>query len=174
MNLSLFYFLYSFSFKYQWLDTIIWFFGEPFIYITFAIVAVFLIFHYRIFHVKNTDKLLRHWGHPIVLILFSTASSFVISKVVKILVHTPRPFIEFSNVYPLFSETGFAFPSSHAATLAGLSFAVFFRHKRLGYFCLVAMVLVGVARVMAGVHFPIDILGGFAIGFLVAYFTKTL
>jgi membrane-associated phospholipid phosphatase len=29
--------------------------------------------------------------------------------------------------------------------------------------------LIGVARIIAGVHFPIDILGGFCLGFLVAY-----
>ena len=32
--------------------------------------------------------------------------------------------------------------------------------------------LIGVARIIAGVHFPIDILGGFIIGFIVAYFIK--
>ena len=30
----------------------------------------------------------------------------------------------------------------------------------------------GLARIIAGVHFPIDILGGFIIGALVAYFVK--
>jgi membrane-associated phospholipid phosphatase len=34
--------------------------------------------------------------------------------------------------------------------------------------------LIGVARVIAGVHFPIDILGGFCIGFLVAYLFEKL
>lgn len=175
MNISLFYFLYNFSFKYNWLDHGVWFFGGPFIYITIAIVTLFLIFHYRVLHVANIDKLLRHWGHPIVLIIFSSGLSFAISKIIKLIFHTSRPFVRFEDVHPLFSESGYAFPSSHAATLAGLAFAVLFsKHRKLGYFCIVAMILVGIARVMAGVHFPIDILGGFAIGFIVAYFTKSL
>ena len=34
--------------------------------------------------------------------------------------------------------------------------------------------LIGLARIMAGVHFPIDILGGFIIGSLIAFLVKYL
>ena len=34
--------------------------------------------------------------------------------------------------------------------------------------------LIGLVRIMAGIHFPIDILGGFILGTLTAYFVKYL
>jgi len=32
--------------------------------------------------------------------------------------------------------------------------------------------LIGIARIIAGVHFPVDILGGFILGILTAYLVK--
>jgi undecaprenyl-diphosphatase len=83
-----------------------------------------------------------------------------------------RPFMALSDVQSLFFESGYAFPSGHSATIAGLAFAVFFRHKWLGYVCMVAAVLIGVARVAAGVHFPVDIIGGYSLGFLIAFLLR--
>ncbi len=34
--------------------------------------------------------------------------------------------------------------------------------------------IIGLARIIAGVHFPIDILGGFLFGGLIAYFLKNV
>jgi undecaprenyl-diphosphatase len=40
--------------------------------------------------------------------------------------------------------------------------------RKIGWFYLVGALVIGVARVLANVHYPIDILGGALIGTLVA------
>jgi undecaprenyl-diphosphatase len=46
---------------------------------------------------------------------------------------------------------------------------VFFFHKKWSFLFFVGAVLIGIARVIAGIHWPIDILGGAIIGILSAH-----
>ena len=80
----------------------------------------------------------------------------------------------FSNIVPLFSESGYAFPSGHATFFMALAFALFFNHKKAGYVFILFALLIGIARIIAGVHFPVDILGGFILGFFIAFFVKNV
>ncbi|MEK7585920.1 MAG: phosphatase PAP2 family protein [Patescibacteria group bacterium] len=173
MNISIFYSLHSFAFQYQWLDGLVWFLAVPFIYIVIISVGVYLFYKYKVLNVKNVGNLIEGKGREIVSIFFSTGLAYALAYILKLIIHTDRPAIFLSNVSTLFAESGYAFPSGHSATIAALAFAVYFRHKRLGYLCMLAGLLIGLARVVAGVHFPIDIIGGYALGFLVAYLLKT-
>ena len=80
-----------------------------------------------------------------------------------------RPFatLGFSSLIP--AEASSAMPSGHAAFYFSLAFAVFLMNRRWGtvYFALAAVI--GVARVAAGVHYPMDILVGAAIGLVSGY-----
>lgn len=173
MNISIFYFLNSFLFQYQWLDNLIWFVAEPLINIMFTVTALYIFIHYRIFDFKNVRATLQNDWKRIFYIPFATGFAWCISKILKVIIHTNRPIDAIQNARALFSETGYAFPSAHAMTISALTFAVFYVNKRLGYFFMVLSILVGVSRVVAGVHFPIDIIGGYVFGFLVAYFLKS-
>lgn len=174
MNISIFYFLHSFAFQYQWLDSLIWFFAVPFIYIVIAIVAVYFLVNYDLLKTRNITTLIKGKGKDIFKIFFSAGLAYAVAYVLKIVIHTDRPFISLSNIHSLFIETGYAFPSGHSATIAALAMAVYFKNKKLGYICMVAALLIGLARITAGVHFPVDIIGGYIIGLLVAFFVKTL
>ncbi len=69
---------------------------------------------------------------------------------------------------------GYSFPSSHAANLFGQ--ALFFglwRKKYLPYFLGFAF-LVGISRIFVGVHFPLDVLGGMALGAVIGAVTYQL
>jgi undecaprenyl-diphosphatase len=50
-----------------------------------------------------------------------------------------------------------------------LAFSIFFLHKKAGYYFMFFALLIGLARIMAGVHFPADILGGFVLGFAISF-----
>ena len=82
------------------------------------------------------------------------------------------PFIALQNVSALFNESGFAFPSGHATFFSAIGFALFRNHKKVGYIFILFAILIGIARVAAGVHFPLDILGGFLLGWLISYFLR--
>ncbi len=55
-----------------------------------------------------------------------------------------------------------------------LAVALFFHHKKTGYLFMLFAVIIGIARIAGGVHFPIDILGGIVLGATVAYFVKNV
>ncbi|KKP85071.1 MAG: Phosphoesterase PA-phosphatase releated protein [Parcubacteria group bacterium GW2011_GWD2_35_7] len=113
-----------------------------------------------------------------ILIFFSSAFAWFLAYVLKFLFHTQRPFDLFPNVVSLFPETGYAFPSGHATFFMALAFALFFNHKKIGlstqagYLFIFFAFLIGASRIIAGVHFPVDILGGFVLGFFIAFFVK--
>ena len=67
------------------------------------------------------------------------------------------------------AENHCSFPSGHAAFFFALAMAVYFYNKKWGTWFFATAILITVARVIAGVHYPPDILGGAVIGIMVAY-----
>lgn len=162
---SIFLFFYNFTHHSAIFDAKVIFLAVYFIFLVILLAGLFLIF-YR-----------KSWRESI-LVFGSGFVAWGIAKILKILIHTERPFSVLSGVEPLFRETGYAFPSGHTAVAAALAFALFFINKKVGYVFMLFALLIGLARVIAGVHFPIDILGGFILGalisYLVAYFVKNV
>jgi len=81
----------------------------------------------------------------------------------------PRPFEDFDVAMLFYEPTDSSFPSNAAAAGLGLAFGIWGVNRRLGYFAIAAATLYGVARVYAGVHYPLDILAGVAIAAPVTY-----
>jgi len=98
-----------------------------------------------------------------------------ISAVVKLLVGRPRPSPELVSVQG--GPTGASFPSSHTFGDVLLFGSLFFlagtaiRSPLLRFtvqgICLLAMAMVGLARVYVGAHWPSDVLGSYLLGGLV-------
>jgi undecaprenyl-diphosphatase len=120
-------------------------------------VAVFLILQKRIFYT--------------VLILIATSLGGALVIVLKAFFSIERPDIPLN---PLLTETSPGFPSGHAAMSAVvyLSLAIILTRtlstfKTRLYVLFMAIVLaflIGVSRIFLGVHYPSDVLAGWAIG----------
>ena len=151
------------------IDNIIIFFAVYFPYLVIALVGIFLLFY------LPAQAGRKSW-REFFIVFISSGVAYVFSKVLKILILIPRPFDAFSSVSSLVPEAGYAFPSGHATFFMALAVAIFLLHKKAGYVFMFFALLIGLARIMAGVHFPIDILGGFILGagisYLVAYLAK--
>lgn len=88
---------------------------------------------------------------------------------------TLRPFmINGRDVDVLFRPTDSAFPSEHTVLAFSLAITIFLHDKKVGWWYLLGALLIGVFRVLANVHYPIDIIGGALIGTLVAVMVEKI
>jgi membrane-associated phospholipid phosphatase len=101
-------------------------------------------------------------------------AAWMLAKVVKNLIDRGRPEALLHDVIVYgASATGLGFPSGHsavAACLMTIASPYLTRPVRIAGWTLV--VLVGVARVFVGAHFPLDVLGGWAFGVAVGSVTN--
>lgn len=98
--------------------------------------------------------------------------SFVI--LIRYFINRKRPF-EVLEIVPLIIHgTGCSFPSKHGTSAFAIAFAMLWVHPLMGGIIFILAVLTGISRIMAGVHYPSDILGGMMIAFLVTQFIHRL
>jgi len=171
INNSIFFFLYSFAHRSDFLDKEIVFLAQTLPYIVIVLAMLFLIFHHDAMPKKESFRELKAFfkkWKEIGLVFFSGILAWCLASLFKNLFHTLRPFDVFTNVHSLISESGFAFPSGHATFYGALAVSIYFCHKKAGHVFIIFALLIGIARIVAGVHSPIDILGGFVLGSLIA------
>ncbi len=81
----------------------------------------------------------------------------------------PRPFETLDVTLLFYRATDSSFPSNATAAVFGIAAAVWGVNRRLGTALLVAAGLYGLARVYAGVHYPLDVVAGAIIGTAMSY-----
>lgn len=104
--------------------------------------------------------------YPIAVAL---VSRFVFAEIIKLVAERGRPFVDLAGVHQLIPESGYSMPSGHASFFFAFALSVYLVDKRMGSIFLGLTVLLSVARVFVGVHYPSDILVGMALGLAVAY-----
>lgn len=92
----------------------------------------------------------------------------IITTVIRYFYHRPRPFVAY-DFTPLISENDFSFPSGHMTFFFALSTVIFMFNRRWGWFFYIVSAIMGIARIIAGVHYPSDIVGGVIIGIIFGY-----
>ena len=110
----------------------------------------------------------RRWP-DIALLIVAVVGAVLLSPLTKHLVSRARPTAFFRT-----SATGYSFPSGHTLNVTCLALALGFILWRLSWHravkiawtlaLVVYIVCVGASRVVLGVHYPTDVLGGFLLG----------
>jgi len=99
--------------------------------------------------------------------------ALVLAKIGSKLYHNPRPFVV-GHFTPYFSHgNDNGFPSDHTLLSSFLGFLVLCYNRKVGAVLLVFAAFIGLARMKAGVHHSVDILGAFAfaaVGAWLAFF----
>jgi undecaprenyl-diphosphatase len=80
----------------------------------------------------------------------------------------PRPFTELPTNLLFYQPTDPSFPANSAAVIFAIAVAVLLVNKRAGAVLLGLAILHTFSRIYVGIHYPLDILGGAALGTLVA------
>ena len=160
LNDKIFYFFNSFAGRSVFLDSVIVFFGNtlPFILLAFTLV-------YFVFIKKNIMRFL--------MIFIIVICSAMVTEFLKwIVFRHPRPFLALPDVVQLINIESFgSFPSQHATIFAALATGVYIYDRKMGIVFIICAVIIGLARISAGIHFPFDILTGFGVGFIITYFS---
>ena len=150
----------------KFLDGLAVFLANYFQYFLIAL-AVFLLF------LKVKDKRRR-----IFICLFFAFSAILsrglITEIIRFFYSRPRPFAVF-NLSPLINQnpTG-SFPSGHMTFYFVLALTVFLLNKKWAWSFIGGVILMGLARIFVGVHWPSDILGGILIALLSYFITRKI
>lgn len=90
--------------------------------------------------------------------------SVVLAKLAGKLYYHPRPFVV-ENIKPLIAHANDnGFPSDHTTGSAVIATIVYLYNKKVGLIFFVLAVVVGLGRIGAHLHSPIDIIGGLLVG----------
>lgn len=161
LNESLFFSLNSLAGQSPFSDNLIMFFAEwlPYLMVAFAL-GIFLLWR---------DEKTKKTGALLGALAAVAISRGVITEGIRFFYHHPRPAAVLEGVKTLLEEKSFSFPSGHGSFFFALSAVIYSYDKRLGivFFCLSA--LMGISRISAGVHYPLDILAGAIIGAAVGF-----
>lgn len=180
MNNQIFYFFHNLANQSIFFDKIIIFFAVYFPFFIFFGVGVFLFYSSGVYKKENFNKIVIKKLIIDSFVIFGSAFiAFLIATILKEIIQIDRSFVQFDKISPLFNPNQeYSFPSTHATIFSALAFSVFFLHKKAGYLLMFFALLIGLSRIIAGVHFPVDILGGFILGgavsYLFAYFVKSV
>jgi undecaprenyl-diphosphatase len=117
---------------------------------------------------KGRQEMALHAGLASVL-------AWVLAHLVKEVWYLPRPYLTNGETpIAIHVPANSAFPSAHAAAAIALAVSIWLHDGRLGWIALVMGMTVGIARVLANIHYPIDILGGVVLGAVIAVMINRL
>jgi undecaprenyl-diphosphatase len=116
--------------------------------------------------------LLKHKRHDLVRIAATVLAAYALAEILKDLFSIPRPFVA-GGFEPLIdippNDLHGSFPSGHVTLLSALGAATFYTERIAGRLLVALAMVVGLGRVLAGVHYLIDVAGGLLIGVAIAW-----
>lgn len=147
------------------MDTTIMFFAS---YLAYLLIACALLsVAYALYKKREA------WEAFFVALTAVIISRGVITELIRFFYHRRRPFSDLP-VHELFTTTAWSFPSGHAAFFFSLATALYLYDRRWGIAFFAGALLIGFARVAAGVHYPLDVAGGAGIGLFSALLAQKL
>ena len=102
------------------------------------------------------------FGKQVLIYVFIPASGFVILSFLRKKINAPRPYEEW-DIKPLLDRDspGQSMPSRHVFSATIISMACLHASLSVGVILLVLSALLGLVRVLGGVHYPKDVVVGY-------------
>jgi undecaprenyl-diphosphatase len=111
----------------------------------------------------------------LVWVPLAAALAVLVNVPIRGFVKRPRPFLDHQGLEVLVvGKTDYSFVSDHATITMAMGVALFVASRRFGLVGIGLALLEGFCRVYMGVHYPTDVVGGFALGTAVALLLSPL
>ncbi|MEK7554075.1 MAG: phosphatase PAP2 family protein [Patescibacteria group bacterium] len=165
MDTQLFYLLNSLAGKSQFFDSTVVFFASYFPYVL-VVALLALVFFSQHPKLEKLEILLT-------IAISSVIARFGVTEIIRFFYHRPRPFLTLQT-HQLLTDNAWSFPSGHATFFFAMAAAAYLYNKKFGVFFFIVATLITASRVIAGIHYPSDIIGGAIIGIAVACITYYL
>ncbi|MFE9769974.1 phosphatase PAP2 family protein [Streptomyces sp. NPDC005808] len=105
----------------------------------------------------------------------AAAIAVLVNIPIRGFVARPRPFVDHQDLDVLVSgKTDYSFVSAHATLTMAVAVGLFVAHRKFGLVGIGLALVEGFCQVYLGVHYPTDVIGGFALGTAVALLLSPL
>lgn len=169
LNINFFNSINNLAFNNTFLDTFFIFITDDGTYLIFWLIGVFLFF-VAPFLTPKRERPEALMGA--IYVLLSVVFTWIVVGTLKEIFSIARPFEVLEGVNKLVSASGKSFPSLHSALTMALGVAVSFYYKKTGILLIVLSFVIGFSRIFVGVHYPIDVLVGFAFGIFIPLISR--
>ncbi len=143
------------------------------VYIVILLAALWFVI--EILKVHPIKSGLREFGinlvkKGVVILAIPLGIAVVVSETISAIYVRQRPFVADSRVHLLVPHSADGgMPSHHIVFMAALVASIYYYDKRAAAFFALLTLITGVARVVAAIHYPTDILVGALIGVGIVY-----
>ena len=105
------------------------------------------------------------FGKQVLIYVFISATGFVILSLLRKKINAPRPYEEW-DIKPLLDRDspGQSMPSRHVFSASIISMACLHASLSVGLILLILSAILGLVRVLGGVHYPKDVVVGYIYG----------
>ncbi|MFJ4692708.1 phosphatase PAP2 family protein [Streptomyces sp. NPDC088766] len=157
----------------HWLDRIVEFVGEYGLLLAMVLLVVWCWWTVRRRPVSAEEA--ASSVAALVWVPLAAAVAVLVNVPIRGFVERPRPFLDHQGLEVLVSgKTDYSFVSDHATITMGMGVALFVANRRFGLVGIGLGLVEGFCRVYMGVHYPTDVIGGFALGTAVALLLSPL
>lgn len=164
--------LNSWAFWRPWADAGIVFRAE---YLGYLILAGLLAFGALAFLPRFSHSRRKNWEIIVVALAAGLIARFGITELIRAFYDRPRPFEVLADLKQLiYHDGGGSFPSGHATFFFALAAVVGHYYPKTSLLFWAAALSLSFSRVVAGLHWPSDIVAGAIIGIAVGHLLPTL
>ncbi len=156
LNQKIFDILFNFGNKHKKLTIFTTIYSCYLFFIMYLIGYFYIFFNFKQYGYKT---LVKYILVPLITI--------IIAKILRKKINSKRPFEKMNIVSLVKHKGGNSMPSNHSASAMVLAISLTYIIPQYAMVFIILAIITGVFRIIAGLHYPIDVLFGFFIGILI-------